>query len=332
MMGELVTIIVPVYNGAAFLPDSVGSVYAQDYSPIELILINDGSEDESLSVLQDLAGKAPEGVSVRIIDQENEGICAARNRGLEAATGAYIAFLDQDDSLPKSYVSTLVGHMGEDDQIVIGGTVDNRVDENRRSDRDLDPDSEWSMYRNTAPWGRIYRKDIIDDNGIRFEKVKISEDLYFNFLYLSCCQKGKVKIIPQSGYEWAIRGESESHANMSRIQKDRDVTSVLSKLIRNMKKIDNESALREDLFEYMVIKHIVWYLLFVSKGASGSEIEQVYRDCMDWLKTSFPDYRRNSQLKLGKPVGEKWKIRFIVRSAVRMDKMGILLPFLKLRA
>ena len=330
-MDDLVTIIIPVYNGASVLADSVGDVFAQDYPAVELIAVNDGSNDGSAELLERLCAEAPDNVSMKVISQENGGICAARNAGIKAATGAYIAFMDQDDRIPSDYLSRLVNAMAPEDEMVIGGNIDFLADKGVKRERNLVPNAEWSMYRNTAPWGRLYRKDIIDEHGVLFAKTKISEDFYFNFLYLSYCSKDRVKIVPQSGYVWTIRKSSESHSNMSRIDKERDVTALLGKLMEDMLEITDGSALRADLFEFLMIKHIVWYLLFVSKGAAKQDVTDVYGRCLRWLKTAFPNYRKNPNLRVGRPVGEDWKISFIVRTSLMLDKMHLFLPFLVAR-
>ena len=86
----LVSVIIPVYNGARFLRAALESVFAQTYRPFEVIVVNDGSTDDSGVIAQSF----PE---VRYIQQENQGVAAARNRAIEAAEGEFFAFLDQDD-------------------------------------------------------------------------------------------------------------------------------------------------------------------------------------------------------------------------------------------
>ncbi len=86
----LVSVIVPVYNGARFLRAALESVFAQTYRPIEVFVVDDGSADDSGVIAQSF----PE---VRYIRQENQGVAAARNNGIEAARGEFFAFLDQDD-------------------------------------------------------------------------------------------------------------------------------------------------------------------------------------------------------------------------------------------
>ncbi len=85
-----VSIIIPVYNGQKTISTMAHSVVAQDYSDIEVIAINDGSTDNSASILKKFS-------SIQVISQENAGVSASRNLGIQEATGDYIAFIDQDD-------------------------------------------------------------------------------------------------------------------------------------------------------------------------------------------------------------------------------------------
>lgn len=89
----LVSVIIPTYNRAATIRRAVDSVLIQDYRPLELIVVDDGSEDESGSLLRDLADRE----LLSLIRQPNQGVSAARNRGIEASKGELIAFLDSDD-------------------------------------------------------------------------------------------------------------------------------------------------------------------------------------------------------------------------------------------
>ena len=91
MKSPLVSAIIPVFNGAQYVAQAIESVLAQSYPRIEVIAIDDGSTDESPEIL------ARYGTRICCIRQENHGVCAARNRGILAARGEYVAFLDQDD-------------------------------------------------------------------------------------------------------------------------------------------------------------------------------------------------------------------------------------------
>ncbi|MBQ0831325.1 glycosyltransferase family A protein [Marinobacter sp.] len=92
---SLVSVIVPVYNREKLVTETVASILDQTYRDIEIILVNDGSTDRSLSVIKNLQQQHPN--LIRVIDQENQGQTVARNQGIKAARGKYIAFLDSDD-------------------------------------------------------------------------------------------------------------------------------------------------------------------------------------------------------------------------------------------
>lgn len=102
---KLISIITPVYNAEKYLDDCVQSVLKQDYSHWELILVDDGSSDESPSICD---AYAAQNVRIRVIHQKNAGSGAARNKGMETAKGDYLCFLDSDDYLTSNGVSGLV--------------------------------------------------------------------------------------------------------------------------------------------------------------------------------------------------------------------------------
>lgn len=107
-----VSVIVPVFNGENTLSRAARSVLDQTYNNVELILVNDGSEDNSLDVMTELAAFDDR---VKVLDQPNKGVSAARNRGLEEASGDFVAFLDADDWLERIAMSTLVDIATEHD-------------------------------------------------------------------------------------------------------------------------------------------------------------------------------------------------------------------------
>lgn len=101
----LVSVIIPVYNGAAFIADAVRAVTRQDYSAFEIIVVDDGSTEDIAAALRDVP------VDVRLFRQENAGAAAARNRGIRDASGDFIAFLDVDDLWPPGNLGAMVDHL-----------------------------------------------------------------------------------------------------------------------------------------------------------------------------------------------------------------------------
>ena len=117
----LVSVIMPIYNGEKYISESIMSVLKQSYQELELILINDGSSDESENVAFRIISENY-GRKIRYINQENCGIAEARNRGIKEAKGEYVCFIDQDDQMEADCLKKLMQEAVESDaDIVIGG-------------------------------------------------------------------------------------------------------------------------------------------------------------------------------------------------------------------
>jgi glycosyltransferase involved in cell wall biosynthesis len=110
MTGPLVSVVVPVYNVEGFLREALDSLFAQDYEPFEVVVVDDGSTDGSGTI----ARSYPE---VRYLRQENQGPAAARNAGIAAARGEIVAFADADDVQLPTRLSVQVGHLTERPEI-----------------------------------------------------------------------------------------------------------------------------------------------------------------------------------------------------------------------
>ncbi len=108
--GPLVSAVMPVYNAEEFLAEALESVFAQDYEPIEVIVVNDGSQDRSGEIAQSFPG-------VRYFEQENQGASMARNHAIAHAEGEFVAFVDADDVLPPRKLSLQVGYLQEHPEI-----------------------------------------------------------------------------------------------------------------------------------------------------------------------------------------------------------------------
>ncbi len=104
MTDQMVSVVICVYNGERFLAEAIDSVFAQDYRPIEVIVVDDGSSDRSAEIARSYS-------DVRVLSQENTGLGAARNTGIHASTGAFLAFLDADDVMLPSKLSEQAGYL-----------------------------------------------------------------------------------------------------------------------------------------------------------------------------------------------------------------------------
>ena len=108
-MSKLLSIIIPVYNDEAYIEDCINSITAHLDSRIEVIIVNDGTPDNSMQIIADCLENLPKNLQecFTILNQENQGQSVARNNALNICTGEYIAFLDSDDLISKNYFSSI---------------------------------------------------------------------------------------------------------------------------------------------------------------------------------------------------------------------------------
>lgn len=162
----MVSVIVPVYNGERYLEAALRSVLDQEYRPLELIVVDDGSEDRSAQI----ATRFPE---VRLIAQPNAGPAAARNRGLEAACGELVSFIDADDLWTPGRLAWQLDLLGQrPDLELVGGTIRFFAD-------DGSPPSE--PVRSFVFGSCLYRSQVFTRVGPLDESLRLSEDVdWFN--------------------------------------------------------------------------------------------------------------------------------------------------------
>ncbi|MBT8850021.1 hypothetical protein BTH91_08910, partial [Lactobacillus delbrueckii subsp. bulgaricus] len=196
----LYSIIIPVYNTQSYVKSCLESVFNNDTRDFEIIVVNDGSTDDSLRKCQQIQLKYPN--YIKIIDQPNLGVSVARNKGIEAATGDYLIFLDSDDKLAPGSLDNANLEKNEDwhifnyvsnDYLADAIKNDSVIEVNNAniiaiSEKILYP------YRNVAgvnnanystPWPKIFKREIIESNRLRYVKnCPMGEDMIFNLQYL----------------------------------------------------------------------------------------------------------------------------------------------------
>lgn len=173
-----VSVIMPCYNGERFIEEAIASFRAQTYADKELIVVDDGSTDRSVEIVRRQGG------SVRLITQPNRGPSAARNRGLGAATGEFIAFLDADDWWEPDFIATMVGALKGSDAILAycGWQIVSTQGEPRPPFIPPDyenPDKRVTLLSNASLWpihGMLTRRDALHELGGFNEELLMCED------------------------------------------------------------------------------------------------------------------------------------------------------------
>ena len=218
-----VSIIIPCYNSEAYLGACMDSVLAQTMEDFEAILIDDGSGDGTLAVAQAYAGRD---ARVRVLAQENRGVAAARNLGLEHARGEWITFVDSDDLLPPDALQTMLSGAGENVDMVVcphetfdeNGPLETVIPQTRWMDRRGEAQRRAAALRLiegdcvlNIMCCKLHRRALIEREGLRLQAgVKIAEDALFNLEAVLCGRA--IAYVNRVAYRYRMHGASAMHA------------------------------------------------------------------------------------------------------------------------
>lgn len=193
----MISVIIPVYNVEKYLEKCVSSVLYNTYHDLEVICVNDGSPDNCLEILKRMQAKDDR---IVIINQVNQGVQMARNNGIKAANGEYIAFIDSDDYIHPQYFETLLNCMEKRNaNVVICGcqkfSEDEQITINKFQNIKYKKLSSESFYRSyygrRMVWGRLFRRN--DIKGIWFQpEVRTYDDTLFNLTTIAQLQTPSV--------------------------------------------------------------------------------------------------------------------------------------------
>lgn len=214
---DLISIIVPVYNVEKKVDKCIKSILQQTYTNLEIILINDGSTDDSGKICEEYSKQYEK---IKYIDNRNEGVSKSRNIGIENALGKYICFVDSDDFIDKTYIEKLYNNTSNRVLSICNFTkfCDENIKENvihqKTKVESYNKNEFLKLYKMkliNAPWAKLYDRDVIYKKNIRFdEELSLGEDLLFNLTYLKEIEK--INLISDSLYYYR-QGTKNSLSN-----------------------------------------------------------------------------------------------------------------------
>lgn len=235
-----VSIIVPVYNCEKYLSECLDSLVRQTYENYEIILINDGSTDNSLQICSEYSKKNNK---IKLISIKNNGVSNARNTGIKAATGDYISFVDSDDEVEETFISSMVNKINLEkiDLVAVNYKywyVDNLVYNKFKNTGILSADDmKRELFDDESVRGfscnKLFRLDIISKYNILFNtNIKICEDLLFCYEYLKYCNQ--TYVINDGLYLYRMRKSSASNHKNEKDLTVFDAFDEMFKLDRNV--------------------------------------------------------------------------------------------------
>lgn len=278
MTDELITVIIPAYNAEKYIRSCVESVAAQTYVHLEIIIINDGSTDQTGQLLDELALKDSR---IKVIHQENKGVSAARNTGLENANGAFIGFIDADDQIAGDmyeflYTNLLkhhadISHCGFEHQrtdgaikfhdtgIVLVQSKEEGIKELLTGNR-VEPSACTKLYRRTVLEDVFFPTDI-----------RINEDLLFNIQAFK--NTGITVFEDRIKYRYISNPLSASRSSLT-MGKAKDVYEV-AKRIKNLL---NEKEIEDDVNRFYAGKLLTNLKSLKAENLFSSELAEFHRN------------------------------------------------------
>ena len=260
-MDKMVSVIIPLYNGELFIERCVNSLVKQTYQKIEIIIINDGSLDNS--------GKISDRLSLRdsrisVIHQVNKGVSFARNKGLKAAKGELIVFCDADDYVHEQYIEKLV-EASEDADFVACGYLRTKPDQTSieyvlnevTSKETFSYHMLCTPYITGACWNKIFKKSILEDDCFD-ETLSIGEDMLFVATYLKKCKT--VKYIGEALYVYCLNINSALQNNYTKKKLNKNVESNIEAAFKIERVLRGESVAIDSYLAYRIVRSNLWVM------------------------------------------------------------------------
>lgn len=280
-MNETISVIVPVYNVASYLPQCLESILNQDYEDLQVLLIDDGSTDDSGAICDRFAAQDSR---IQVIHQKNGGAASAKNAGLRAATGKYLSFVDSDDYLEPDVYGFLVKTLEETQADAVQGAF-REVYRSRRELRPLKPETlEGFDYLLRFPkdfscallWNKLYRREIFD--GVFFEEGHKIDDEYFT--YQGFLQPRKVVCTDRVIYNYRKRASSVMGSPATAEQR---ILDCLDSIAKRRQKVCAQVPAISRVFDENYLDAL-WYL----SGNTGNT-----ERTLEALKAGLGDYLRH---------------------------------------
>ena len=279
----LITIIVPVYNVEKYLDECINSLINQDYKRIEIILIDDGSKDNSLKICKEFEKKYK---NIKLIEQKNSGVSIARNKGIENANGEWICFVDSDDYMEKNMISKMVEEANKEtfDILITPPIMDyKKVSEkakifdeeinftNKNKDKLLlnvicrqYKEKNVTHINAGGPWGKLYKTEFIRNNNLSFiVGLKRMQDVIFNLYSMNIANK----VIYREIFLYHYRINSESVC----LKYNSTIFETFSAVIENMLLFAKENNKKADFYQAIYLKTILLYI-------EGCRISIIHKD------------------------------------------------------
>ena len=289
------SIIVPVYGVEKDIDKCLNSLVKQSLKEIEVIVVNDGTKDNSQKIVDKYVKKYPDKIKSYI--KENGGQGSARNYGLKKASGEYIGYVDSDDFVEKDMYKKLYNKAKENNyDIVVCGNYNVSEDyQNKNIDafiNNYNTDLENIFFGKMAVWNKIYKRDILIKNKLEFKEKVWYEDLAFTLKAIM--NSNTFAFIDEPLYDYLIReGSTMNNSNVQRNLEILDAFNDILSYIQHNKKEEYFSKI-----EFLAIDHIyISAIVRVLKAEADDKVKrETINKLIDYMNKKFPNYKNNKYI------------------------------------
>ena len=292
-----ISVVIPVYNSEKYLEKCLDSLLNQTLNDIEIVLVNDGSRDNSQQIIDRYREKYPD--IIKSYTQENSGQASARNRGLEYAGGEFISFIDSDDYMElDAYERAYTKAKETDSDIVCFGfyEIKNGKKEQRNYTFLYEDENDVRYVLNEAsPWNKLIKRSLIEENSIRFNENRIYEDL--ELIPQLALYTDKICFMEDRLYNYVIHEDSTMRQKVYNPK----LASIYI-VMETLKEKFSDTKYKDEL-EYLYIEHFLHgaVLRYLEYTEGDGDIIKI----ADIMKAEFPKWRKN---KYYKRMGWKYKV------------------------
>ncbi len=254
-MNLKISLIIPVYNVEKFLPRCLDSVASQTYADLEVIIVNDGSTDNSAQIIDRYVASNPNFTAYTI---ENSGQGGARNFGLEKAQGDYVAFLDSDDYIAPDCIEKLAAAAKTNDSDIVvcacydvkeDGTVIAQIDNNITNGTTNIFESPQILFNRVAPWGKLFRRSVFGDlsfaTRVWYEDMRLIPKLYLSADKITYIDDALLYYVQRAG----------STMNNSNAARNLEIIDAFEDVISYFKQKGVYDKIKEEI-AFLVVDHI----------------------------------------------------------------------------
>ena len=289
------SIIVPVYGVEKYIDKCLNSLVKQSLKEIEIIVVNDGTKDNSQKIIDKYVKKYPDKIKSYI--KENGGQGSARNYGLKKATGEYIGYVDSDDFVEKDMYKKLYNKAKENNyDIVVCGNYNVSEDyQNKNIDtfiNNYNTDLENIFFGKMAVWNKIYKRDVLIKNKLEFKEKVWYEDLAFTLKAIM--NSNTFAFIDEPLYDYLIR--KGSTMNNSNVQRNLEILDAFNDILSYIKHNKKEEYFSK--IEFLAIDHIyISAIVRVLKAEADDKVKrETINKLIDYMNTNFPNYKNNKYI------------------------------------